>query len=138
MSSYGGGRRDRSWVTWAPLALLGVTELCVWFVTTVVVLLPLVVPGFSLSLNPGYRANRLESAVGWLLLLVYQILFVMMAVSVARTVLTPPGDIPSWLRSDGRSDLHSYSNLLQVRVRVSVGDGVGRPTLAVQHAAGYL
>ena len=102
-------------VAWVPLAVISVTELCVWFVTTFVVLTPLVSPGFSLTPQPTLmpQPTRLERAVGWLLLLVYQIIFLLLCISVVRTVVTPPGDIPSWLRSDGRSDLHSYSNLLQ-------------------------
>jgi len=52
-------------------------------------------------------------AIGVFLLTMYQVLFVLLCISAVRTVTTPPGDIPSWLRSDGKSDLHSYSNLLQ-------------------------
>jgi len=114
-----GGPRWQRQLAWLPLIMLGLTELCVWFVTSVVVLSPLVVPGFSLKpLHVDVRRpSRLETALGWLLLMVYQVLFCLGAVSVLRTVLTPPGDIPSWLRSDGRSDLHSYSNLLQALER---------------------
>jgi len=114
-----GGPSWQRRLAWLPLILLGLTQLCVWFVTSVVVLSPLVVPGFSLKpLHAEIRRpSSLETALGWLLLMVYQILFCLAAISVLRTVLTPPGDIPSWLRSDGRSDLHSYSNLLQALER---------------------
>jgi len=107
---------QRSCVSWVPLGLLSATELAVWFVTTFIVLLPLVAPNTAFdSLLPTrqYQPTHLESAVGWLLLIVYQVLFALFSISVMRTVATPPGSIPSWLRSDGRSDLHSYSNLLQ-------------------------
>ena len=115
VSHRAGGSRCRRQLAWGPLVLLGLTELCIWFVTSVVVLSPLVLPGFSLKpphVEPR-KASQLETVLGWLLLLVYQVLFCLASISVLRTVLTPPGDIPSWLRSDGRSDLHSYSNLLQ-------------------------
>ena len=113
------GPRWQRALAWLPLIMLGLTELCIWFVTSVVVLSPLVVPGFSLKpLHVDVRRpSKLETALGWLLLMVFQLLFCLGAISVLRTVFTPPGDIPSWLRSDGRSDLHSYSNLLQARLR---------------------
>ena len=119
VSHRAGGSRCRRQLAWGPLVLLGLTELCIWFVTSVVVLSPLILPGFSLK--PPHvevrKASQLETVLGWLLLLVYQVLFCLASISVLRTVLTPPGDIPSWLRSDGRSDLHSYSNLLQALER---------------------
>ena len=121
---------------WIPLATFILTQTCIWFVTTFVVLCPLVAPGLFV-MRPqatNFAPSKQERALGWLLLLVYQILLLLAATSVARTVLTRPGmlsppasevatqceaesavpgEIPSWLRSDGRSDLHSYSNLLQ-------------------------
>ena len=117
------GSAIQRWLAWSPLALLVLAEACVWFVTTFVVLCPLVAPGFFIvrSQPLDYSPTRAERALGWLLLLVYQILVVLGALSLARAVLTPPGEIPSWLRSDGRSDLHSYSNLLQALERKADG-----------------
>ena len=91
------------------------------FVVTIVVLAPLVAPGFTLRPH-AFRADsappsRLELLAGWLLLVLYQLFFAMSVLCVVCTVATPPGEIPSWLKSDGRSDLHSYSNLLQALER---------------------
>ena len=49
--------------------------------------------------------------------MLYQLFFAMSVLCVVCAVATPPGEIPSWLKSDGRSDLHSYSNLLQALER---------------------
>ena len=102
--------RKRGCVGWLPIIFLSTIEFTVWFVTTFIVLLPLVAPGTAIEgLSPQRQRqpSHLESAIGWLLLIVYQLLFVLLAISVFRAVLTPPGGIPSWLSSDGRSDLHS-------------------------------
>jgi len=100
---------------WAPLVLLFTTEAAVWIVMTFVVLLPIVAPSSPFDALAHYRStpSYMETAVGWMMLIIYQGLFALLIISIVRTVRTPPGDIPSWLRSDGRSDLHSYSNLLQ-------------------------
>ena len=84
-------------------------------------LAPLVAPGFTLRPH-AFRADsappsRLELLAGWLLLVLYQLFFAMSVLCVVCAVATPPGEIPSWLKSDGRSDLHSYSNLLQALER---------------------
>lgn len=110
-------------LAWAPLLLLALTVVVLWFVTTIVVLLPLVVPSFSITPEPPLdrKATKLELACGVALLVVYQLLFAAFVVSVGRTVLTAPGHIPAWLSSDGKSDLHSYSNLLQAVERKKDG-----------------
>ena len=87
-------------------------ELVVYFVTTFIVLLPVVVPSLGVSHTVHHR-SYLAVAVGIFLIIVYQLLFALLVASAVRVIITPPGDIPSWLRSDGKSDLHSYSNLLQ-------------------------
>ena len=53
-----------------------------------------------------------------LMLVIFQFFYALFVLSAARAVLTAPGDIPSWLRSDGKSDLrfsdkpvHSQQNL---------------------------
>ena len=104
--------RARSPCSWAPLILLIAIELVVYFVTTFIVLLPVVVPSLGMSHTVHHR-SYLAVAVGIFLIIVYQVLFALFIASAVRTIITPPGDIPSWLRSDGKSDLHSYSNLLQ-------------------------
>jgi len=112
-------------LAWAPLILFFTTELAMWFVVTFVVLLPVICgPGSSFDVfSPHKRTSYMESAVGWLLLIIYQLLFALLLASVVRTVRTAPGDIPSWLRSDGKSDLHSYTNLLQAVERKKKTNG---------------
>ncbi len=104
--------RSQSPCSFAPLCLLVAIELVIYIVTTVLVLLPVLVPDLGMSHGHSKR-SYLTIAIGVLLLAMYQVLFFLLCVSAIRTVTTPPGDIPSWLRSDGKSDLHSYSNLLQ-------------------------
>ena len=112
--------RSRATCGWAPLALLVAIELIVYFVTTYIVLLPVLWP--ELGMTRGARhSSYLAKAVGVFLLVTYQVLFAFLGWSCARAITTPPGDIPSWLRSDGKSDLHSYSNLLQAVERKSDG-----------------
>jgi len=103
--------RAESLCSFAPLALLVAIEAVIYIVTTVLVLLPVIIPNMGMT-HHG-TGSYLSIAIGVFLLAMYQVLFVLLCVSAWKTVSTPPGDIPSWLRSDGKSDLHSYSNLLQ-------------------------
>ena len=105
--------RPTSAFAWLPLFLLSLIALALWFVTTFVVLLPLLIPGMGLREDVVVPSTGLASAVAILMLVIFQLFCALFAVASARCVLTAPGDIPSWLRSDGKSDLHSYSNLLQ-------------------------
>jgi hypothetical protein len=98
-------------LAWVPLALLLLLASTLWFVTTFVVLLPLLIPAGARGDDPS--ATFIAQAVAVLMLVIFQMLAACLGVSTARCVRTAPGDIPSWLRSDGKSDLHSYSNLLQ-------------------------
>jgi len=104
--------RPSSACSFAPLVLLIAIELVMYIVTTVIVLFPVLIPEMEIPHSQGHR-SYLTIAIGIFLLATYQVLFALLCVSAMRTVMTPPGDIPSWLRSDGKSDLHSYSNLLQ-------------------------
>jgi hypothetical protein len=96
------------WTRSLPLAIFILTEICIWFVTTFVVLCPLVAPGlFVMRSQPlGFNPSRAERALGWLLLIVYQLLLLLASISVARTVLTHPGLAspaarpPPWPASD--------------------------------------
>jgi hypothetical protein len=88
-----------------------------WFATTFVVLMPFVVPGAGVLV----RAEAPKPGVGVAIFVMFQLFVVLFLVSCTRTVGTAPGDVPAWLRSDGRSDLHSYSNLLQAVERKSNG-----------------
>ena len=116
--------RPQSVVSWSGLLLLALLSLTLWFVTTFVVLLPLLLANPAAQNQRASAEHRrrpeglagedgLSRVVATLMLLVFQLFFALYALSAARTVLTAPGDIPSWLLSDGTSDLHSYSNLLQ-------------------------
>ena len=93
--------------SWLPLIILTLFSLVIHFVTTFIVLLP----------HTQESANSLSIAAAVAMLLLFQLLFGLFAVSAIKTILTAPGEIPSWLRSDGKSDLHSYSNLLQCMER---------------------
>ena len=106
--------RPVSAISWLPLLLLTLVSFALWFVTTFVVLLPLLVPGMGIREDAGREPSTgLTGAIGIFMLLIFQLFFALFIVSIVRAVLIAPGDIPSWLRSDGKSDLHSYSNLLQ-------------------------
>lgn len=100
--------RPESTASWVPLVLLFGVAMGLWFVTTFVVLIPLLIHDATHESSTG-----LAQAVAVLMVVIFQLLFVLFLVASARAALTAPGDIPSWLRSDGKSDLHSYSNLLQ-------------------------
>lgn len=104
--------RSQSPCSFAPLILLVAIELVIYIVTTGLVLLPVLLPNLGISGGHSHH-SYVTIAIGVLLLVTYQVLFILLCVSAFCTVTTPPGDIPSWLRSDGKSDLHSYSNLLQ-------------------------
>ena len=100
--------RSLAWCSWAALALLAATELIVWGVTTFVVLVPYCcVPSWSFVAQASRRPTQPEVVVGSVMLGLFQAFFALAIVSAVRTIRTPPGDVPSWLRSDGASDLHS-------------------------------
>ena len=80
----------------ARLVILTLFSLVIHFVTTFIVLLP----QRKSRPTPSHQLLRV------------QLLFGLFAVSAIKTILTAPGEM-SWLRSDGKSDLHSHSNLLQ-------------------------
>ena len=83
-----------------------------YIVTTFILLLPTIAPSTWSDLH----ASTIDVAAAAISFGIYQVLFVLLCLSATRAIMTPPGAIPPWLRSDGKSDLHSYSNLLQVCV----------------------
>jgi hypothetical protein len=107
--------RPERLIYWLPLSFFFSVAFMLWFATTFIILLPQLIPGMSHQHDAREVPGAPVAAV--LMLVIFQICFVLLIVSSARAVLTAPGEIPSWLRSDGQSDLHSYSNLLQATER---------------------
>jgi len=109
--------RGATQISWLPFILLTLISFGMWFVTTFVVLLPTLMPGVGLrndaSADESAPSTGVAQAVAVIMLIIFQLFYALFVVATLRCVFTTPGDIPSWLRSDGKSDLHSYSNLLQ-------------------------
>lgn len=106
--------RPENPLSWLPLLLITSISLVLWATTSFVVLLPAVVPSLlEVARRERTPPSALTLTVGITMFSIFQLIFLLLVISAARTVFTAPGHIPAWLRSDGKSDLHSYSNLLQ-------------------------
>lgn len=106
--------RPSNGCSWIPFLLIASIALVLWATTSFVVLLPTIVPSLlEVARSEKTPPSAFTMTVGVTMFTVFQVIFALLLVSALRTVFTAPGHIPAWLRSDGKSDLHSYSNLLQ-------------------------
>ena len=78
-------------LAWVQTIVLATASLAVWFVTTFVVLLPYVATGAVDFPTKRNTPSVMEEAVGLMLIIIYQVLVVLLVVSIVKTVRTAAG-----------------------------------------------
>ena len=105
------GRWTRA-AKWLPAALLVSISVCCYVIVTALVLIP--AAGLSFEAGLDSSLGELTPGAGFALLLGYNVLFLLYALSFITSSRLAPGHIPLWLYSRDSGDQAYFHNVLQV------------------------